>query len=44
QVYSDQTMPLKKFYEEKEILVSVDAHLSDNAFQEIMKSIEGKDK
>ena len=44
QVYSDQTMPLKKFYEEKEILVSVDAYLSENAFQEIMKSIEGKAK
>ena len=42
EVYREQTMPLKKFYKEKEILISVDAHFSENAFHEIMKSIKEK--
>ena len=44
EVYREQTIPLKEFYKEKELLISVDAHFSENAFHEIMKNIKGKDK
>ena len=44
QVYNNQTMPLKQYYAKKGILIPIDAHLSDNAFKEIMKRISNRDK
>jgi len=41
-VYEKQTLPLKKFYKEKELLITVDANSSKNAFLEIIEKLEGK--
>jgi len=40
QVYNEQTMPLKKYYEQKNILIPVEAHSSENAFNSIMEIIK----
>jgi len=41
-VFNDQTLPLKKYYEEKNLLTVVDATLNENAFFiEIKKILEG---
>lgn len=41
-VYEKQTLPLKNFYKEKEVLITLDANSSKNAFLEILKKLEGK--
>lgn len=38
-VFSEQTLPLKKYYEEKKLLTMVNANLSENAFFEQVKEI-----
>ena len=39
-VFNNQTLSLKKYYEEKKLLIVVDADLSENAFLEIKKFLE----
>lgn len=39
-VFNNQTLSLKKYYEEKKLLTVVDADLSENAFLEIKKVLE----
>ena len=41
EVYFKQTVPLKKYYEEKKLLKIIDAHLSKNAFFAIKKILQG---
>jgi len=39
-VFNNQTLSLKKYYEEKKLLTVIDADLSENAFLEIKKVLE----
>jgi len=41
EVYTKQTVPLKKYYEEIKLLKIIDAHLSKNAFFAIKKILQG---
>ncbi|HER23796.1 MAG TPA: adenylate kinase [Candidatus Atribacteria bacterium] len=41
EVFDKQTIPLKKYYKEKKLLKVIDAHLSNNAFLEIKKILQG---
>ena len=43
QVFSKQTKPLKEYYEKKKILLSINAHSSNKAFQAIMQYIKDRD-
>ncbi len=40
-VFTKQTVPLKKYYEEKKMLKVIDAKLSENAFLAIKKILQG---
>jgi len=40
-VFNEQTLPLKKYYQEKNLLTVIDANWSRNAFLEIKKILEG---
>ncbi|MCJ7814300.1 MAG: adenylate kinase [Candidatus Atribacteria bacterium] len=44
EVFTKQTVPLKKYYEEKKLLKIIDAHLSKNAFLAIKKILQGMHK
>ena len=44
EVFTNQTVPLKKYYEEKKLLKIIDAHLSKNAFLAIKKILQGTHK
>jgi len=44
EVYTKQTVPLIKYYEEKKLLKIIDAHLSKNAFFAIKKILQGSHK
>ena len=44
EVFTNQTVPLKKYYEEKKLLKIIDAHLSKNAFLAIKKILQGTNK
>lgn len=44
EVFTKQTVPLKKYYEEKKLLKIIDAHLSKNAFLAIKKILQGVHK
>lgn len=43
-VFTEQTLPLKKYYQEKNLLTVIDANWSRNAFLEIKKVLEGLQK
>ena len=44
EIFAEQTVPLKKYYEEKKILKVIDANLSENAFLTIKKVLRGMNK
>ena len=44
EVFTNQTVPLKNYYEEKKLLKIIDAHLSKNAFLAIKKILQGTHK
>ena len=41
EIFAEQTVPLKKYYKEKKMLKVIDANLSENAFLEIKKVLQG---
>ncbi len=43
-IFTEQTLPLKKYYQEKNLLTVIDANWSRNAFLEIKKILEGLQK
>ena len=43
-VYTEQTLPLRKYYQEKNLLTVIDANWSNNAFLEIKKILKGMQK
>jgi len=43
-VYTEQTLPLRKYYQEKNLLTVIDANWSNNAFLEIKKILKGLQK
>lgn len=44
EVFAKQTIPLKKYYQEKKLLKVIDANLSNNAFLAIEKILRGMQK
>jgi len=44
EIFAEQTIPLKKYYEEKKLLKVIDANLSENAFLTIKKVLRGMHK
>jgi len=44
EVFTKQTVPLKKYYEEKKLLKVIDANLSENAFLTIKEILQGMHK
>ncbi|MDO9555082.1 MAG: adenylate kinase [Atribacterota bacterium] len=45
EVFAKQTIPLKKYYEEKKLLTAVDANLSENVFfKQVKKILKGMQK
>lgn len=43
-IFTEQTLSLKKYYQEKNLLTVIDANWSENAFLEIKKILEGLQK